>query len=102
MENVSVYSVHGGQEHKNLALSQLLRDSDHYVYCGDPSEKLARKTSPNGLSTPCTMGSHNLKVAATGVLRILQRMSWDIRFNIYIAPAISRDVRFNIYIAPDM
>ena len=48
------------------------------------------------------MGSHNFKGAANGVLRLLQRMSRDIRCNIYIAPEISRDIRCNIYISPDV
>ena len=50
----------------------------------------------------CTMGSHNFKGAANGVLRVLQRMSRDIRCNIYIAPEIPRDIQCNIYISPDV
>ena len=50
----------------------------------------------------CTMGSHNFKGAANGVLRVLQRMSRDIRCNIYIAPELSREIQCNIYISPDV
>ena len=48
------------------------------------------------------MDRHNFKGAANRVLRILQRMSRDIRCNIYIAPEISRDIQCNIYISPDV
>ena len=43
------------------------------------------------------MGSHNFKGVA-----ILQRMSQDIRCNIYIAPEILHDILCNIYISPDV
>ena len=39
----------------------------------------------------CYMGTHKMKGAANGVLRVLQRMSRDIRCNIYIAPEILCD-----------
>ena len=48
------------------------------------------------------MVSHNFKGAANGVLRLLQRMSRDIRCNIYIAPELSREIQCNIYISPDV
>ena len=48
------------------------------------------------------MGSHNFKGAAMGVLRVMQRISCDIRFNIYISPDISRDILCNIYISTDV
>ena len=50
----------------------------------------------------CTMGSHNFKGTAKGVLCVLQLMSRDIRCNIYIAPEISRDILCNIYISLDV
>ena len=48
------------------------------------------------------MVSHNFKGAANGVLRLLQRMSRDIRCNIYIAPELSREIQCSIYISPDV
>ena len=48
------------------------------------------------------MGSHNFKGTANGVLCVLQRMSRDIRCNIYIGPEISSDIQCNIYISPDV
>ena len=46
------------------------------------------------------MGRHNFKGAANGVLHVLQRMSRDFRFNVYIASEISLDIQCNIYISP--